>query len=341
MKSISIKTCRKLCLSALTSPRIALNLPSALAITNVILAAEQDNAKSHGLFRLPGYCAGILHNKVDPNAKPIITDVAPSILKCDAQSGYAPLAFERALPQFIEKTKTNGIAILSITNSFHFAALWYEAELLALENLSSIVYVNSKSYISQPDGSGRRLYGTNPMAFGMPREGQLPLVIDQASSAMARGEIMMHQGELPKDVGIDINGQPTTNVEKVLQGSQLPFGGYKGANIALMVELMAAGMTGSPFSFESHDEDPSWFGPTMHGEFIIAMDVNQLNGKNGHNEKFFERLLQEGGRIPGSKRHEKRKEKRDVVVLSEVLHQEILDIIDGKDNVTQGYVKSD
>jgi len=68
------------------------------------------------------------------------------------------------------------------------------------------------------------------------------------------------------------------------------------------------------------------------------MDVNQLNGKNGHNEKFFERLLQEGGRIPGSKRHENRKEKRDVVVLSEVLHQEILDIIDGKDNITQGYM---
>jgi delta1-piperideine-2-carboxylate reductase len=338
--TLTLGLCKELCLAALTSPRIALNMPSALAITKVVLSAESDGAKSHGLFRLPGYCAGILHGKVNPNLEPIITDVSPGAVVCDAQHGYAPLAFERALPQLVKKTKANGVGVLSIRNSFHFAALWYEAEQLALQNLSCIVCVNSKSFVAQPNGSGRRLYGTNPMAFGMPRKNGLsPLVIDQASSAMARGEIQMHQGPLPDGVGIDSNGQPTSNIQAVLNGAQLPFGGIKGANIAMMVELMAAGMTGSPFSFEAHDDDPHWFGPTRHGEFIIAIDPEMLGGDGEHNEQLFERLVMDGGRIPGSKRHQKRREKNDSIVLSKALYDEIVAITDGKDNITQGYLK--
>ena len=95
--SLSLSAVRSLCLDALCSPRVALNRASAEAITSVILAAERDGAKSHGLFRLPGYCAGILHNKVNPLSEPIV-DVSAGVVQCDAQHGYAPLAFERALP---------------------------------------------------------------------------------------------------------------------------------------------------------------------------------------------------------------------------------------------------
>lgn len=352
--SLSLSAVKSLCLDALCSPRVALNRASAEAITSVILAAERDGAKSHGLFRLPGYCAGILHNKVNPLSEPIVTDVSPGVVLCDAQHGYAPLAFERALPALAKKAKLNGIASLLIRNSFHFAALWYEAEKLATDHaLASMVFVNSKSYVAQPGGTGRRLYGTNPMSFGFPRNGQFPLVIDQASSVMARGEIMLHGGSdgsdaiLPEGVGLDAEGKPTRDAQAVLEGAQLPFGGIKGANIALMVELLAAGMTDSPFSFEAHEEDPSWFGPTRHGEFIIAMDPIKMGVNAAHAETLFQRLSEDGGRLPGSRRHQTRDQRCSGlddddedsihVQIEERLLNEITGIIDGRDNETQGY----
>ena len=107
-RSLLLSEVSSLCMKALTSPRILLNRSSAVSITKVIVAAERSGSKSHGLFRLPGYCAGVLHSKVDPTAEPKVTDVAPSVVVCDAQHGYAPLAFERSTPLLVEKTKTNG-----------------------------------------------------------------------------------------------------------------------------------------------------------------------------------------------------------------------------------------
>ena len=118
----------------------------------------------------------------------------------------------------IAKARSNGIACLAIHNSRHFAALWWEVEALAAEGLVALAFVNSRSYVAHHGGK-RRLYGTNPMAFGSPRAsgtGALsdePLVWDQASAAMARGEISMHQrsgSTLPEGAAIDSEGRPTT-----------------------------------------------------------------------------------------------------------------------------------
>ena len=363
MKKINLKQVSELCMRALTSPRVNLNKASAKSITKVIVAAERDHAKSHGLFRLPGYCSGILHHKVNPRVEPLVKDVSISAIVTDAQGGYSPLAFERSLPLLVQKSKLNGVAVLAIRNSFHFAALWYECEQLAIQHeLASIVVVNSKSYVAHPGGIGRRLYGTNPMAFGYPRRnGLYPMIIDQASSKMARGEIQMLNessssssssiNNLPNDVGVNINGKPTNNAKEVLAGAQLPFGGIKGANVALMVELLASGMTGSPFGYQTHEEDPHWYGPTKQGEFIIAMDPNvfQENSKDknhlDHVEDLFQRLMEDGGRIPGSRRHECRKKngKKDdcIVDVSINLYNEINGIINGMDNITQGYISTE
>merc|ERR1719482_1985514 len=92
------------------------------------------------------------------------------------------------------------------------------------------------------------------MSFAFPRASGPPLVFDQASSTMARGEIMIHEREgkvLPEGAAVDADGIPTTDPTAALAGAQLTFGGPKGSAIALMVELVAAGLTGSPFSFEA------------------------------------------------------------------------------------------
>jgi len=98
-----------------------------------------------------------------------------------------------------------------------------------------------------PAGGTKPVYGTNPMAFAWPRAGKPPMVFDQASSASARGEIQLHLRDgkpLPEGWAIDAEGKPTTDPQAALGGAQLTFGGYKGAAIALMVELLAGALIG-------------------------------------------------------------------------------------------------
>ena len=131
---------------------------------------------------------------------------------------------------------------------------------------------------------------------------------------MARGEIMICARDghpVPETAGIGPDGEPTTDPNVVLQGAQLGFGGYKGAALALMVELLAGALIGDFLSIESMEDDAGEGGPPKGGEFMIAIDPARHGDPDGflaRGEKLFEAILaQEGTRLPGSRRFENRK----------------------------------
>ena len=148
-----------------------------------------------------------------------------------------------------------------------------------------------------PSGAKSSFFGTNPMAFSWPRKNEMPVVFDQASAAMARGEIMIAAREghkLPQGVGIDRFGKSSNDPGKILDGCQLPFGGYKGSSIAMMIELLSSGLIGEDFSYERGKNDNNDGGPTRGGELLIAINPNLFGDKNNwrdHSESFFNELL--------------------------------------------------
>lgn len=285
---------------------------NADAVADVITTAERDDCKSHGLFRLPGYCGALQSGRVDGKAVPAVAQLAPAVVHVDAGNGFSPLALRAGRAPLAAAARSQGIAALSIVNSYHFAALWYEVEALAADGLVAFAFVNSKSFVA-PAGGTRPLFGTNPMAFGWPRGDKPPVVFDQASSVAARGEMMIlaRDGEtMPEGWAIGPDGAPTTDPATGLAGAQLPFGGYKGAAIALMVELMAAGLTRDWLSFEASEEDTRDGGPAKGGELLLAMDPARFvpDGDGAasldHAEALFARLLdQEGTRLPSDRRY--------------------------------------
>ena len=307
------------------------NMENAEAVSATILAAERDGSSSHGLFRLPGYVASLRSGKVDGNAQPEIERLAPGVVQVDGGGGYAPLALQAGRPVLIEAAQMQGLAALALTNVHHFAALWVEVEALAREGLVAFAFTSYTPSVA-PAGSGRPFFGTNPMAFGWPRGDGPPMVFDQASAAMAKGEVMIaaRDGhELPPGVGLDASGEPTTNPQAILDGgTMLPFGGYKGSAIALMIELLAGGLIGQAFSFEAGERDNKDGGPPRGGELLLAMDPEKFGDAPGwlaHCETFFQRLLeQEGTRLPGSRRYKNREvTPRDGVWVPRELHEKI------------------
>ena len=215
--------------------------------------AEGDGAHSHGVFRVAGNLGSLDSGWVDGTAVPVVEDVAPGMVRVDGSNGFAQPALLAARELFVRKTRVNGIALLSVRNSHHFGALWPDIEPFARDGLIALMMVNSMASVV-PHGGTKKLYGTNPLGFAVPRPGADPLVFDQASSAWSNGDVQIARREgraLPAGVGLDQNGQPTTDPDAVLSGGALlPFGGHKGSSIAMMMEVMAAGLGGGDFSFE-------------------------------------------------------------------------------------------
>lgn len=279
---------------------------NADAVAECIFQAERYGAHSHGLFRMPGYLASLNSGKVNGSASPKLSIPKPSLLAVDGDGGYAPLAHRELAKPLADTAKSQGVAIAALTNTFHFAALWQEVEMLANEGVVALACTAFKPALP-PAGGKTPLYGTNPVAFSWPRADGEPCTFDQASSVMARGEVMIAAREghdLPEGAGIDADGNPSTDPNAVLKGALLPFGGYKGASIAMMVELLAASLIGEQLSFEAAAQDNNDGGPPRGGEFILALDP--AHGLASSEGLFAKMLEQDGARLPGDGRRAKR-----------------------------------
>lgn len=313
--------------------KAGLNRVQADAITHVIVAAERDACKSHGVYRIEGALRTIKARKVAADAIPVLQPQdASAIVKVDAKGGFANPAFELGLPALIERTHASGIAALVINNAVHFSALWAEVEALAEKGLAGLAMCPSYATVA-PTGGNAPLLGTNPFAFGWPREGQPPYVFDFATSVAARGEIELHRRagkRLPEGWAIDSEGNPTTDPEAALAGAMLSFGGHKGSAIGTMIELLAGIMIGDLTSPEALELLGTTTLFPKHGELIIAFSPKVFSsGRPGNPfaraESLFEAIVGQGARLPSQRRFVARAaSERDGISLSDK-EMELLD----------------
>ena len=274
-------------------------------VAAALVAAELDGIASHGLSRLPFYADQVKSGKVDGKAVPEVACPASALVRVDAKSGFAFPAIEAGLEAADNVVGATGIVAVAIGNSHHCGVAGHHVERLAAKQLVGILFANTPAAIA-PWGGKRPLYGTNPIAFACPRRGQSPLVIDLSMSVVARGKVMTaaQKGEaIPPDWALDKEGRPTTDPKAGLAGSMAPLGGAKGAALALMVELLAAALTGAHFGFEAS----SFFdaeGPPPHvGQLFLVIDPSFAGNFGERVEVLCAAILGDGGaRLPGDRR---------------------------------------
>lgn len=308
---------------------------NANATARNMTGAERDGCKSHGLFRVPGYVKSLRAGKINGKANPVATRLGPCVVQVEADLGMAPLAIETGREPLIEAARENGMAACAIRRAHHYAALWPETEALAQHGLVAMAFVNSPPYMA-PAGGTKKFFGTNPMAFAYPRANGRAMAWDQASSMMARGEISiaMRDGHpLPEGAGLDPDGNPTTDPAAILAGAQLPFGGYKGGAIALMVDLMCGPLIGEVSSIEAGREDNGDGGPATGGELILALDPTKFGGDDAieRGEQLFAAMLeQDGVRLPGARRLTARGQTPETgIEIPKTLHDTIMELCAG------------
>ena len=280
---------------------------SAASTAAALVAAEADGQKGHGLSRVPSYVGQLKAHKVDGAAVPTCQKTAKAALRIDAAHGFAYPAIDLALGELIPLVRETGIAAAAVTRSHHFGQAGAHVERLADKGLIGLAFSNSPHAMAFYGGARPRL-GTNPIAFACPLPEQAPLVIDLALSEAARGKIMAAKqaGEaIPAGWAVDAEGKPTTDPDAALKGSMLAIGGAKGSALALMVEILAAGLTASAFGWEASSFLDNEGSPPGIGHLLLALDARAFAG-----DGFLPRMtallaaMEEdaGPRLPGARR---------------------------------------
>ncbi len=284
---------------------------SAVAATSVARStrlAERDGIRSHGLLYLPIYAEHLRCGKVLPDAEPVVTRPAAAAIRVDAASGFAHTAIDAGWTAFTDAARACGIAAMSLSNSYNCGVLGHHAERLATEGLIGLCFTHAPASIAPPGGKVP-VVGTNPFALAVPDgTGDALLVIDQSASAIAKSEILLRSREgraIEPGWALDADGVETTDADAALAGSMMPAGGYKGFGIGLMVEILAAAVSGAKLSTEASPFSGPKGGPPGTGQFFIAIAPDAFGGDAV--APALQRLAasitsQPGTRLPGSRR---------------------------------------
>lgn len=278
----------------------------AKEVARAVRRAEETGNIICGLYYLESYCTQLVTGRVKGDSEPEVSRPRPGSVMSDAKFGFAQPAFAKALPEALDAARENGIASLSVAHSHTCTSLGFFTEQVAEAGLIGIGMTNA-SRIVAPPGGNTPVLGTNPFAVSVPGEDAPAMHFDFSTSAVALGKITMAKAageKIPFGWAVDSDGNPTDDPEAALNGALLSTGGYKGWGLGLMVELLAAGMTGSVNSLDVVGLKLPDGAPHNLGQFYVLLDPMT------HGDSFQARLArvaeaveaQDGARIPGASR---------------------------------------
>jgi len=218
-------------------------------------------------------------NKIGAKREPIrVVKQSPVSVVLDGGDQIGYLVADRATKLAIGKAKQSGLSIVSANRTWYTGMLSYYAEQAATANLVSIIASNASPWVAPYGGSEGR-FGTNPICYGFPSDGE-PVIWDIGTSAIIHAEVTLHKRlnqSLKPGLAFDAGGAPTTDPEQALKGSFAPWGGPKGSGLAIVVQLMGA-LAGGPvippelaeFGFVMIAIDPDLLGSTDEFKAKVA-----------------------------------------------------------------------
>jgi (2R)-3-sulfolactate dehydrogenase (NADP+) len=302
-----------------------------LAVQSVV-DAECDGIRTVGLNYLPLYCGHLQVGKLKGDAVPGHEQIAPSAIRSNAATGFAHAAYAECEADFYALVKQQGIGALSIVDSYSAGVVGWFVQRMASNGLIGLGFANSPSAVAPAPGASA-FFGTNPMAFAVPRAGQASIVADMATSQVALVTIKQHAAEgksIPFGWGYDRDGNPTENASAVIDGGALaPAGGYKGMLLGLLVDILAGVVSGPNCSFQAPVFKNNTGGEPRIGQFFIAISPASFSqpeaqGYDSRLETMLTALANEPGvRLPGARREEfrKRAEEHGVEVPLELINK--------------------
>ncbi len=226
----------------------------ASTLTESLVFADLRGLAAHGVARLPEYLArvnaGVMN--LDPPMRIERESAASALL--DANNGLGQIAGAKAMAIAMEKAGSAGVGLVAVKNSNHFGAAAYFARMACEQDMIGLVTTNAAPSIA-PYGAKVALVGTNPLCAAIPAAGRRPILLDMATSVVARGKIWLAGlagKKIPLGWALDQEGRPTDDPNAAQAGSLEAIGGPKGAGLSLVIDILCGVLTGTTLSGEVH-----------------------------------------------------------------------------------------
>lgn len=260
----------------------AAGLPVDVAdlVADSMTDAEARNIRSHGVYRTRIYADRVRAGLVDRYAEPIVvTDTGDGVV-VDARNAIGHLGARTGVDLAVEHASAATCCTVGVRNSNHCGTLAYFVRRATAAGLVLLAATNAPPTMTYFGGRTRAV-GTNPLAIGVPRAGRTPIVLDIATSATARGKIIMaeHLGRpIPPGWAVDVRGHETTDASEALRGSVLPFAGPKGSGIAMLIDLLCGELLAGVSGEAVGDMYDDWTRPQQVSHLFIAINPATFAG---------------------------------------------------------------
>lgn len=248
-----------------------------------VLMYAQLRGNNQGVVKLIG--AGMPRDK---SAQPISLakdTKLSSLVNGGKNTGMVVLSYATDLA--IQKAREHGVGIVGTNNTnTSTGAIGYYASRIAKQGYIGLVFAGSGEFMAMY-GSYEAIFGTNPLAYGIPTAGK-PIVFDMATASIARFGIVEAKTAgraIPEGVAYDAQGNLTTDPAAALGGAIRVFGGYKGAALALLVEILTHPLVST--SPDANGRKTDW------GNLVMAIDPELLSDRGTFEQRvsgFVERL---------------------------------------------------
>ena len=227
-----------------------------------LVGANLAGHDSHGVGMVPRYVNSWLADELQLNQHVSIGSDSGSMLSLDANRGMGQSTAFEAMNLAIDRARQHGVCVVGLRNAHHIGRIGHWAEQAVAAGLVSVHFVNamSKPVVAPFRGSEAR-YVTNPFTVGIPLPGREPMVLDFATSAIAMGKVRVafNSGKpVPGNVLLDADGYHTEDPAALFPpegqagGALVPFAQHKGYALAMVVEVLAAALTGGETTRPAH-----------------------------------------------------------------------------------------
>jgi L-2-hydroxycarboxylate dehydrogenase (NAD+) len=258
----------------------------------VLVASDLRGIESHGVGRLKVYYERIRAGVQLVETEMEIVQGTETTALVDGHHGMGAVIAYRSMRLAMDKAQRYGLGAVAVRNSTHFGIAGYYALMAAREGMMGLALTNARPVVL-PTFGAEPMLGTNPIAFAAPSDAGFPFCFDAATSVVSRGKIEVHdRAEKPTPEGwvVDDTGQPLTDPRQILRGlptgqaMMLPLGGageatggYKGYDLATMVEILCASLGAGAFMKDLLGIAPDGSRrPYMLGHFFLAIDIGHF-----------------------------------------------------------------
>lgn len=257
-------------------------VPSALATLEAEVMVEADllGVPSHGVRMLPGLLDALRDGRAKCTPNIHLTNEFGATCILDGDNGPGRSISCRGMEEAVVRARRFGVGVCLAVHTTHWGRGHAYASRAAKQGMIGICTTNGIPCMAVWGSTGK-VIGNNPLAIGIPRhEADAPMVLDMAMSQAAVGKVAtwLREGRpIPAGWGVDAEGKPSGDPQAILAGAVLPFGSHKGAGLALMMEILTAGLAGMAFGNEIEADDRSGLDPGS-SKLFIALNPDAFGG---------------------------------------------------------------